>query len=95
MPRSNVDRLVVGDRVTEQKFNYDHVIEPTHPNYGKLTRIIRNNRKGIIQEVKIIKNKRGAACKYAMVLWDGYQSLSQHAMNRLHKLPVEQSIDSK
>tara|TARA_B100001121_G_scaffold290765_1_gene290906 strand:- start:5135 stop:5404 length:270 start_codon:yes stop_codon:yes gene_type:complete len=86
MQRSKADRLVVGDRVTEQKVSYDHVIDPSHPNYGNLNRIIRNNRKGIIQEVKIIKNKRGAACKYAMVLWDGYQSLSQHAVNRLHKL---------
>ena len=89
MPRQTEERLVVGDRVSEQKVSYDHCISPDHPQYGKLCAIIRNNRKGVIQEIKIIKNKRGSKCKYAMVLWDGYQSLSQHAMNRLHKVEVK------
>lgn len=88
MARPKIDRLVVGDRVSEQKVSYDHVINPDHPNYGTLAKIIRNNRKGVIREIKIIKNKRGSACKYAMVLWDGYASLSQHAMNRLHKIEL-------
>lgn len=82
----NTKQLKVGDRVTETKHFGDHCISKDHPDFEKVSMIVRNRRVGNVVEMLAKKDSRGHKIWYAMVLWDSYKTPSQHHVMRLRKL---------
>ena len=87
--KRNTKKLVVGDRVIEEKHFADHCISHEHPDFKKVAKFVRNRRVGEVVEIVVKRDSRGHAINYAMVLWDEFKSPRQHHVMRLRKLSDE------
>jgi len=87
--KRNTKKLVVGDRVIEEKHFADHCISHEHPDFKKVAKFVRNRRIGEVVEIVVKRDSRGHAINYAMVLWDEFKSPRQHHVMRLRKLSDE------
>lgn len=90
MPRKTrpapISPFQAGDRVTERLSSNAILYTPRHPDAATLRRYATKPRTGAVVAIHQKSGSRGQRMFYADVLWDGHQSPSTHAINRLAPL---------
>jgi hypothetical protein len=86
-------RIKPGDLVIERESNRQIFASPGSQKLQEITRYASNRRRGQVQEISEKRNRRGHCILYASVIWEGRNSASLHAINRL-ALPESDTFET-